>query len=149
MIRALLIALVACNSWVGVPPVSFVPASTYSVQTQFPLTKQAITVRGVESVLAAGGRYLGIVISDGRGTNPSVAAVRYAASKAAEIGGTHILLRQARVDKKTKTTAMVGQKMEGYVETRDDEVHAVFDVFRVEPDRWGMLHPQMRPIPTP
>ncbi len=136
--------VLGCGSYVA-PPTSRFEASPVAT-TQPQIAEIAITVRGTEGVFAAGGSYLGIVISESSGSD--VAIVRDAARKAARVGGTHILLRQANIDRVEHSVSLVGRPGDPsrrFVPVATREVTAVFDVFRVEPDRWSLLHPQMRP----
>ncbi len=144
--------LASCNSYVGPAGTTFVAAPGFAKPRQ--VAERAVTVRGTDSVLAAGGAYLGVVTSDGLGSDVTV--VRQAAWQAALIGGTHILLRDAHVDRIDTSVAVrhnvmrgsVQQTAVGYQPIQTTEIHAVFDVFRVEPAAWARLHPQMRPPPV-
>ena len=91
-----------------------------------------------------------------------IAAVREAAHTVAAAGGTHVMLRTAEVtrvensfavhngrdDTRYGTPHVPPNTFVGYSSGgRDDSVRAAFHVFRVEPERWTSLHPQMRPAP--
>ena len=149
--RAAVVVALGCSSYVGPSNTKFVATPAYTKSPQ--IADRAITVRGTDSVTSAGGKYLGIVVADGVGS--SVSVVRNAAWQAALIGGTHILLRESKVDRVDSSVATqhtvvrggVEQSSIAFVPVHYDEIHAVFDVFRVEPDQWSLLHPQMRPTP--
>ncbi len=144
-VRRGLLLLAACGSYVP-QPVRFTPAR--GTPTLAPIAASAITVRAHSQVMAAGGRYLGILVVEGSGLRK---AIRDASTAAAERGGTHIQLRSAEVTEGgERSVSLIGDQREAssirFVPSRQaDHAHVVFEVFRVEPDHWALLHPQMRP----
>jgi len=144
------VAALGCNSYVGPKYSKFVadpnPAKTPQI------ANLAITIRGTDGVLSAGGAHIGVVVTDGSvlldGTNGGTSLVRDAAWAAAIAGGTHLMLHDSKVTRIDTTTQLAGAEARNPGVKRD-EVHAVFDVFRVERDHWGMLEPKLRPTAAP
>lgn len=156
-----LVAVIGCAS-PTVPTAGFLAVHS-AASVAAPVTDKAITVRGVQGVLAANGRYLGQVWVRNDGYRSRVEAVREATRVAASAGGTHIMLSNAEVTR-AETTRYVHpdyvrpdgiQRTENQrqrlssTETYDSEVRATFDVFRVEPKDWEQLQPPLRPLPLP
>jgi hypothetical protein len=159
--RVLSIALLLCACASAQDPTHFVYAT--GGRPTPAVTEMAVPVRGVQGVLAADGHYLGTVYTRAGGR---VTAVRNAARAAAAAGGTHIVLRRAdvtqversgvefrrdaqvvKVDTNSPYTPPQRAELRQTSSVSDSDVSAVFDVFRVAPDRWGDLHEGIRPLP--
>jgi len=146
------VAVAGCASYTGPKHSRFIAAPGASAAP--PIAEQAVTVRGLTSVLAVGGQYVGVVVADSTRSD-RVSLVHDAAVAAGDAGGTHILLREATIEHRTIPNSQWGTTVHGgmeqttiqFVDIQRDDIHAVFDVFRVELDRWQMLPPQMRPQP--
>jgi hypothetical protein len=153
---AALLVLGACGSWTPQYKGQFV--AEHGGPPEIPVTDDAVTASGTHGISLAGGRHLGAVYAHEK---HRVNAVRAAARLAAEAGGTHIVLRGAAVmqvvssqltQRETSTDPLAGkprfsQPAVHRTQTTDDDVRAIFDVYRVEPGRWSELHELMRPFP--